>query len=225
MRITSCLSAAFLILISGIIPGCGDIPQEKLLADSIARADSIATHYCLENVLGIGSEMGLGDEYPEGKVVYDTIWGAEGFFSMGTILRTDSVSHIEITWTNEAMKTNVVSATLVSDSDWYGDTLARGKWKSCKGVYLGMSVEELEKINGRPFTFKGFGWDYAGTVTDWQGGNLQDKGIAVQLSEGPFSGKLTDEQSAQLLGNVPVQSDNPMVKEFNPRVWSISVAK
>ena len=88
-----------------------------------------------------------------------------------------------------------------------------------------MPIEELQKLNGRPFTFSGFGWDYAGSVHNWQKGELDGKGIAVQLAEGPAAVELTPEESAQILGDVAVQSDNPVLKPFRPRVWSISVAR
>lgn len=195
------------------------------LTDSTRVADSIATHFCLENLLLINSEERLQESYGYDKVSYDTLWGAEGFFSMGTILRTDSLSHIEITWKNPGVKAGIISATLVSESDWYGDTSARGDWRSCSGVYLGMSVNDLQKLNGRPFTFSGFGWDYAGGVISWNGGTLEGKGIAVQLSEAPATLTWTPEQSAQMLGDVEVHSDNPLLKDIKPRVWSISVAK
>lgn len=210
--------------IAGCIPGEEPLGQREM--DSIRAADSVAMQFHLETlVLNCSNENDLIQRYGIQSVKYDTMWGAEGFFSMGTILKTEPESHIEITWQNEDLRAGIVSVTLVSDQDWYGDSVASGKWRTQQGVHLGMSVQELQNLNGRPFTFSGFGWDYAGVVTDWQQGQLADKGVAVQLSEGPYSGKLTDEESAQLLGDVSVQSDNPLVKEFNPRVWSVSVAK
>lgn len=217
----------FVAIVLSSVTGCfsGEEPIDKTTLDSIRAADSLAMQFNLENLLNFTDESDLIRRYGNEAVRYDTIWGAEGYFSMGTLLKTEPQSHIEITWANEKMKTGIISVTQVSDSDWYSDTLEASEWKSSTGVVIGMSIEELQKLNGRPFTFSGFGWDYAGSVIDWQKGNLEGKGIAVQLAEGPFSGKLTDEQSATILGDVMVQSDNPLVKQFAPRVWSISVAK
>lgn len=47
------------------------------------------------------------------------------------------------------------------------------RWKLTSGVGIGTSLAEVRKINGKPFTFSGFDWDYGGTITDWQGGELQ----------------------------------------------------
>ena len=232
---------------------CGNSGAEQHLLDSIKKADSIheawheRTYYdpsrwadscfasyatthdgemlMLEELFEINSEAELKNKYGLENVKYDTIWGAEGFFSMGTILKTDAESHIEITWENEKTKTGIISVTQVSDQDWYEDSLQVGMWYSGKGITIGMPIRALESVNQSPFTFSGFGWDYAGTVLDWQKGNLEGKGIAVQLSEGRTDENLSDTEAATILGDVEVQSDNPTALKFHPRVWSISVAK
>ena len=43
-------------------------------------------------------------------------------------------------------------------------------WKTDAGVTLGITLQELQQLNGKPFLFSGFGWDYGGRVTDWNGG-------------------------------------------------------
>lgn len=40
------------------------------------------------------------------------------------------------------------------------------------GVAIGMGSTALERLNGRPFAFAGFDWDYGGVVMDWRGGRL-----------------------------------------------------
>lgn len=201
-------------------------PEEAAYADSADSAYRTQQKFTLENLL-VMDIYGLEGTYGKENVTFDTIWGAEGYFSMGTILKTEPQSHIEITWDNETTKTHIISVTQVSDSDWYADTLTRSQWRSTYKVTLGISIQELQKLNERPFTFSGFGWDYAGSVLDWQKGILEGKGIAVQLSEGPTnpSTDLTPDEIASVLGDVQVQSDNPALKHYRPRVWSISVAK
>jgi hypothetical protein len=179
---------------------------------------------CLEDILDLKSEEDLIKKYGKESVSDDTIWGAEGYFTLGTHLRTDEYAHIEILWADSTGKKGMISATLVSDADYYAEKLQAGKWKSCTGAYLGMSTDDLQKLNGRPFKFSGFGWDYGGGVISWEDGTLDKKGMAVQLSEGA-SGDLTTEESNQVLGDVPVMSNNPALEKLKPRVWSISVAK
>ncbi len=227
-RVAFCKVILTATLFVGLIGCTEDHPGEnKAVIDSIRNADSIAAQFRLESLFQFQTEADLINRYSKENVKLDTIWGYEGYFTMGTVLKTELASHIEITWKNDSLKTGIISVTQVSDSDWYADSLARSEWKSSTGVYVGMSIDELQRINGRPFTFSGFGWDYAGGVISWNGGTLEGKGIAVQLSEGPVvpSRKVTDEERNAVLGDVEVQSDNPVLSVYAPRVWSISVAK
>ena len=79
-------------------------------------------------------------------------------------------------------------------------------WKTDKGITLGTSIEELQRINGKPFMLSGFGWDYGGRVTDWQGGAL-DAGLMIQLE---YAGD--GEMPESILGEKTVPSDDPLLQ-------------
>lgn len=204
-----------------------DLEPESAGEDNsaIAFRDSIDRRFTLENLLDIPNEAELIRVYGNEYVTYDTMWGAEGFFTMGTILKTEPATHVEITWSDSGKKQGIISVTLVSDGDFFADTLENGLWKSRTGVYIGMSVNDLQKVNGRPFTFSGFGWDYGGGVMRWEGGALEGKGLAVQLAEGPQAPEVSESEYNQVIGDIPVTSDNLVVKKLQARVWSISIAK
>ena len=55
------------------------------------------------------------------------------------------------------------------------------KWKLPYGLKVGMSLQELEAINGKPLSFYGFEWDNGGLVFDWNKGNLETKNISCML--------------------------------------------
>lgn len=204
--------------------GDGTLPEDEALTDSLQRAGE-SNDYTLEYLLNVNDERELIDRYGKDHVIHDTLWGAEGFFEMGTIVRTDSVSRVEISWQNDSLRTNIVSVTLVSESNWYGDSLASGMWRSFTGVKLGMSLEDVEKINGRPFQFSGFGWDYAGGLMSWEAGTLEGKGLSIQMAEGTGYDSLPEAEYTKILGDVPVMSNNPTARKSGARIWSISVAK
>ena len=46
-------------------------------------------------------------------------------------------------------------------------------WAAPKGLKLGLQFAALEKLNGKPFKFKGFDKDGVGLVSDWQGGAFE----------------------------------------------------
>ncbi len=92
-------------------------------------------------------------------------------------------------------------------------------WSAYDGrLRIGTPLEELERLNGRPFTFYGFDWDYAGNVIDWNGGELEDIGARLRV---------TDEASlgAGLRGEVKLQSDDPAARAAGIVVREITVLR
>ena len=45
-------------------------------------------------------------------------------------------------------------------------------WRRADGVRIGLTSAELQAMNGKPFEFLGFDWDYGGAITDWHEGKL-----------------------------------------------------
>lgn len=61
----------------------------------------------------------------------------------------------------------------------------RSGWKhGTTGLTIGSTLHELVEMNGAPFEFLGFGWDYGGTVSDWQGGGTGQPDRAADLYPG-----------------------------------------
>ncbi len=87
-----------------------------------------------------------------------------------TILYPGTKDEILITWKDES-KTSIFDIR-------YSEN---GKWSSSKGIKIGTTYDELNKINGKEVKFYGFGWDYSGAV-DWNGGKLEDSNIRVFLN-------------------------------------------
>lgn len=96
------------------------------------------------------------------------------------------------------------------------------RWYAAKPgfVMMKVSLRELEESNGTPFVFRGFGWDYGGTVTDWEGGRLE--GVTARLQYAPErvpEGGLPD----TLLGDVPVRSDSELARALDLRVRELVI--
>jgi len=82
-------------------------------------------------------------------------------------------------------------------------------WVGPRGVRVGMSVEELERANGRPFQFWNFNIDPsgmgAGEVSDWKGGALhqimQGCALAVTLGVADQTAFTTKFPAVELMSN------------------------
>ncbi|KRB02475.1 hypothetical protein [Lysobacter sp. Root690] len=49
------------------------------------------------------------------------------------------------------------------------------RWRLDNGIVMGMRLSELVRLNSKPIRFSGMGWDYGGTITDWNGGKLASR--------------------------------------------------
>ena len=110
----------------------------------------------------------LEKAYGKAKVETGTVQLGEGQSESGTILLASAPGdRAEILWKDADQKRlpRLVKISALDNEPSH--------WKSLGGLQLGMSLKEVEKINGRPFRLRGFGWDYSGTVSSWEGGALQ----------------------------------------------------
>ncbi|WP_243368512.1 hypothetical protein [Microvirga solisilvae] len=116
-----------------------------------------------------------------------------------TIFPKDPARNIEVVWWNEKARKRP-SSIQTSGSAWNGP----------KGIRVGMTLDEVEALNGRPFTLYGFGWDFGGTSSDWKGGDLAALPGGCNLFV-IFSLDETASEEAQ----IKVSSDNEFVSNQN----------
>lgn len=97
-------------------------------------------------------------------------------------------------------------------------------WTRADGVRVGMTSQELARLNGGPFGFMGFDWDYGGVVTDWRGGRLAPDGA----SAGPVTLCPPESREGQAPGDYPVGdsefgSDDPRLLVTPARVCEFGI--
>jgi len=108
----------------------------------------------------------------------------------------------------------------------------RTVWKTDKGITLGTPLATLRRLNGKPLTLTGFGWDFAGTVIDSNGGTLVELGqdsqqgrvgrtLVVRLDPPP--GLRDTPAYEQVLGEREFSSDSEAMRALNPRVYELIV--
>jgi hypothetical protein len=167
---------------------------------------------------------------PDVVTVGDSIYGAEGDVLIGTTLYKDTADQLQILYQDSAQRQHpelVLIRPYVTDAD--GNSLSNGKptrWSTANGVHIGMSLKELEQCNGKPFRLWGFGWDYGGSVANWQGGRF-DMGTQTMLSVtlAPPS-TLSPAQTralATVSGDGEFMSTNPSMQLLGPVVQIMQV--
>lgn len=161
------------------------------------------------------SEAGLRQRYGASAVETARIELGEGETAPGTVLfPSDSLRRMQIVW-RDTVARRQPARLILRGSD--------SRWQFGPGISLGTSLQDLERMNGRPFTLAGFGWDYAGVVTDWKGGALDSALAGIKLYLDPGPAQYESAPYSQVLGDKDYSSSLPAMQQLSPRVAQIFV--
>ena len=158
--------------------------------------------FVIENLIRFNSEE-LKENYPDANV-----YEAVGVFEEGTeelpysVLFPDTPNELNITWT-DASRTQIYDIRISIGGDW----------KSSTGIKIGTSYDELNKLNGKPISFYGFGWDYSGAVV-WNEGKFEDSKLRIFLSP-------EKEPKAKFYGDHIIEASPEEIEGLNLRVGTI----
>ena len=161
------------------------------------------------------TEAELRQAFGDSVVVRSRIELGEGETTPGAVIfPNDSARRAEIIWHDTLQRRSPDRVVLRGP---------RSVWRTSRGISLGTSLQELERLNGRPFTLAGFGWDYAGVIIDWKGGTLDSALVGIKLYLDPGPGQDESPAYAQVLGDRDYASSLPAMQQLNPKVGQIFV--
>jgi hypothetical protein len=160
-------------------------------------------------------EVDLRREFGDSAVTSARIELGEGETTPGTVLfPTDSLRRAEVIWRDTVNLQGPTRIVLRGN---------RSLWQASRGVSLGTTLKELERLNGRPFTLAGFGWDYAGVIIDWKGGALDSALTGIKLYLNPVPEQHQSTAYAQVLGDRDYSSSAAAMQQLDPKVTQIFV--
>lgn len=126
------------------------------------------------------------------------ICGAECVDSVDvTILYPGSKNESTIYWKDSAYHRTI------SFIECYGD---RSDWHTADTLKIGTGFKELLRLNGRSISFSGFGWDYGGEISSFNGGTLENSPIRYSIAD-------TTDIDNSLYGDTELNTDMPAVKK------------
>jgi hypothetical protein len=161
------------------------------------------------------SEADLRQRYGPEMVSSTRIQIGEGETMPGTVLFPgDSLRTAEIIWADSVRRSRPTRFILRG---------SRSLWQTAEGISLGTTLQELERLNGRPFTLAGFGWDYGGVVIDWAGGALHTALAGVKLYLDPGPEQYRSAPYSQVLGDRDYSSSLKPMQQMNPKVSQVFV--
>jgi hypothetical protein len=168
----------------------------------------------------VTSEADLRKLFGAAQVKSDKVYIGEGFVCEGAILfPNDPLRTADIVWMDVTHRARPLSVRI---------STKKSLWRTAEGVTLGTSLIELERLNGKPFKFLGFGWDYSGTVVSWEGGKLetfksaQEHGhrLIVRLTPDPPA-ETTPDEADRISGDRELLSSDPLIQRLNPKVYDL----
>lgn len=93
------------------------------------------------------------------------------------------------------------------------------------GLRVGMTVAEVEAINGKPFSIGGFWWDYGGYAMIDDGTLLnKDDGCFISLRFAPADKDFGSLDVSPVTGEVSVPSSDPLLAKIDTRVQVLSIS-
>jgi hypothetical protein len=154
-------------------------------------------------------------KYDSRNVVFGEVDGPDGTKIPGSIVfPNDPKRRLEVLWSNDASRsgTSVVAIN------------GKSQWGAPKGLKLGLSVQALEKLNGKTFKISGFGADGSASVLSWEGGALNALPggckVGIRLTE---NGKAPQGARDTVGGDKELVSSDANVRAVNPAVAEILI--
>lgn len=160
------------------------------------------------------SEAKLIEAFGKENVVTGEVPGPEGSTVLATtVFPNDETKKIEVGWWDEEGLTQLAYFTIPSAD------------VAPQGVKTGMTVKEVEALNGAPFEMQGFWWDYGG-YANFTGGKLgaPEEGCIVSVRFAPAGEYPSDLNVDAISGEVLVPSSEPLLEKLDVRVESLSVS-
>lgn len=176
---------------------------------------------CATTFAKSASEATLVKAFDRANVVSAELDGAEGSTERGTVLfPKDAARRVEIFWHDTRQRRRPATVRVRRNSTW---SIAPAT-PSARALTVGLSLDDVAAINGRPFSLSGFGWDMGGYATDWKGGRLDTIAggcsLSVRFDPDP---KVTGSALDRASGDKPLSSSGPVARAVRPIVSEISL--
>ncbi len=139
-----------------------------------------------------------------------TVYGAEGAEKFETtVVFPGTANELIVFWSDNKYGITPSSVSVRKEG---------AKWKTVYEIRIGTDLATLNAINGRPFSFYGFSWDYGGIVTGkW------DDGVMSSMAGVHLVLRATRELPREYYGDRKVRSDSAELLPDGARVRRIDV--
>jgi len=161
------------------------------------------------------SHVKLAMAFQSRNVAFTQVDASSGGKVMASVVfAKDPKRRLEVWWSKPANRSDTHLIVINGQSDW----IAPGE------VHLGLTLAELEQLNGKPFKLLGFDKDHVATLSDWNGGRLSALAGGCKVG---ISLRADPKTPASVLSDLPADraftSADTALRAVNPRVSEILV--
>jgi hypothetical protein len=192
---------------SGGSPSQSRVAPKSMPGEPAGRAVACSGAFAKES-----SHVKLASLYNAQNVTFTDVDAPDGTKVKASVLfPKDSKRRLEVWWEDESARAGTYLIVINGQSTWAAP----------RGLKLGLQIDALEKLNGKPFKLRGFDKD-GSSVTDWQRGALaQLPGgckVGVRLVPDP---KSTPQARGALPPTKEFASSDASVRALKPAVAEI----
>ena len=186
-----------------------------LAAQQRARPRGALAVACSGTFAKDSDHLNLAKAFDSKNVTFTDVESSDGSKVPASVLfANDPKRRLEVWWSNPAARSDIHLIVIGGQSTW---TVA-------DGMRLGQTLEQVEKLNHKPFKLKGFDKDRIATVSDWDGGALAtlagDCNAGLSLRADP---KTPGNAISALSADKEYSSSDPAVRAAKPTVSEILI--
>jgi hypothetical protein len=149
--------------------------------------------------------------YGARNVTFEEVSRAEGETAKATVIfAKDPARRLEIEWFDEQKRARPSVITVFGENN---------RWTGPLGIKNGMTIQEIEKIAGKPFRINGFAFDVAG-YAHVEGTRLEKlPGGCAFGGHFEIEGGQPPEHLKRFIGEVEIPSDDKDLLTLKPKLW------
>jgi hypothetical protein len=161
------------------------------------------------------SHLELTTAFNSKNVTFADVEAADGTKVPASILFPNNPKRrLEVWWSDRTHRSDIHLIVIGGQSTWTGPD----------GLRLGQTLEQVEKINHKPFKLKGFDKDRIATVSDWDGGELAtlagdcNAGLSLRADA-----KASPEKIGAFSTDKEYSSSDPAIRATKPTITEILI--
>ncbi len=191
--------------------------REAVHSSSPPRKEAPQTHTiaCSGVFAKTSSHIKLAMAFNAQNISFAEVDGPEGTRVMASVLYPQNPKgRLEVWWSNDADRSQTSLIVINGQS----------VWTAPRGLRLGMTLAQVERLNGKPFKLKGFDAEGSSQISDWQGGALEKVAGGCNVGARMVADPKTpaDARSA-LAADKEFASNLPAVKAAQPKIAEILI--